>query len=60
MDGSVRKHRAALRLIQHGWGLMNSQGGLAFLIKGETLSLLQMLIGEGIVVQAGLEGDLEG
>ena len=40
---------------------MNSQGGLAFLIKGETLPLLHMLIGEGIVgVQAGLEGDLEG
>lgn len=40
---------------------MNSQGGLAFLIKGETLSLLHMLKGEGIVaVQAGLEGDLRG
>lgn len=52
---------ASLRLIQHGWWLMNSQGGLAFLIKGETLSLLHMLIGEGIVtVQAGLEADLEG
>ena len=28
---------------------MNLQGGLAFLIKGETLSLLHMLICEGIV-----------